>query len=677
VRLIVVRPDGHYRQLQSMSEVVTHEPVAAPVGRREATLAIAADRADFLVGAGVFVAVAGLAAAEGGYFPTSWGWSALAFAWVALVALVVRADAGLAPLERAFLGGLGALVAWTALSTLWSADVPQTVLEVERGLVLVTGVGALLLVARRSSTSALLGGVIGGIAPIALYALATRLFPERLGVFDSIAVYRLAEPLGYWNALGMVVALGLLLSAGFVARARSVRVAAAAAALVPVLAATLYFTYSRGAWTALAVGAVAATAVDPGRLRFAAAVLAVAGPAVVAVGLASSSPGLTRQEASLVAASREGHRLALWIVLLALAGAVLGAAFVAAGRRIVIGRTVTRAFAAVLAAAVLAGLGLVVARFGSPPAIAERAWNAFAAPPPQIEGDLNDRLFSFSGNGRADLWRAAWAEAKREPLLGGGAGSFESHWLQHREVSLKVRDAHGLFVETLAELGPLGLALLVGALAVPLVAAVRARKTPLVPAAFGAYVAYVVHAGVDWDWEMAALTLTALLCGCALLLASRQGLERVRPLGLRSRVAFGAIGVAVAAFVLVGAVGNGALASAGDELVKGNLAAAEREARKAARWAPWAAEPWQQLGEAQLRSGRPAAAAASFVRGIAEDPGSWRLWFDLARATNGPARDRAFERAAALNPLSPEIARARLEFGQLEPRSLVPEETTK
>ncbi|HYT50946.1 MAG TPA: hypothetical protein VEL10_01935 [Gaiellaceae bacterium] len=47
----------------------------------------------------------------------------------------------------------------------------------------------------------------------------------------------------------------------------------------------------------------------------------------------------------------------------------------------------------------------------------------------------------------------------------------------------KVRDAHSLYVETLAELGPIGLALLSAALVVPLVAAVRARRHPLsVPA---------------------------------------------------------------------------------------------------------------------------------------------------------------------------------------------------
>ena len=40
--------------------------------------------------AGLFLATAGLAAANGGFFPSSWGWSALGLLWLAIVALIVR-----------------------------------------------------------------------------------------------------------------------------------------------------------------------------------------------------------------------------------------------------------------------------------------------------------------------------------------------------------------------------------------------------------------------------------------------------------------------------------------------------------------------------------------------------------------------------------------------------------
>src|SRR5207247_266185 len=130
----------------------------------------------------------------------------------------------------------------------------------------------------------------------------------------------------------------------------------------------------------------------------------------------------------------------------------------------------------------------------------QRADHAFAAPPPEIHGDLNRRLFNFSGSGRVPLWRAALHDFEAHPVLGSGAGSYEAYWLAHRGDPGKVRDAHSLYLETLAELGVVGLLLLLVALAVPLSVAVRARRQPLVPALFGAYVAYPVHASLDWDW---------------------------------------------------------------------------------------------------------------------------------------------------------------------------------
>src|SRR5204863_6389860 len=73
----------------------------------------------------------------------------------------------------------------------------------------------------------------------------------------------------------------------------------------------------------------------------------------------------------------------------------------------------------------------------------------------------------------------------------------------------------------LGELGVVGLVLVVGSLAVPLAAMARARPSPLVSGATGAYAAFLVHAAVDWDWEMPAVTLAAVTCAGAVLVAAR------------------------------------------------------------------------------------------------------------------------------------------------------------
>jgi O-antigen ligase len=161
---------------------------------------------------------------------------------------------------------------------------------------------------------------------------------------------------------------------------------------------------------------------------------------------------------------------------------------------------------------------------------------SFRAPAPRLESDLSRRLFNLSGGARWTQWRVAWSEYEADPWLASGAGSYEDYWLQHRPVAGKVKDAHSLYLETLAELGPVGLGLLVAALGVPFLAALRTRDRGLVPTALGAYSAYVVHAAVDWDWEMPALTLATLFCGAAGLAASR-GRVKAYALSARFRIA--------------------------------------------------------------------------------------------------------------------------------------------
>ncbi len=95
--------------------------------------------------------------------------------------------------------------------------------------------------------------------------------------------------MGYWNALGVLAALGLLLAFYLVARVENLLVRLTAAASTVPLALTIYFTFSRGAGIALLGGLVLAAVLDPRRLQLAATLLAVAPWPALAVWLASSS----------------------------------------------------------------------------------------------------------------------------------------------------------------------------------------------------------------------------------------------------------------------------------------------------------------------------------------------------------------------------------------------------
>lgn len=188
-----------------------------------------------------------LAADHGGYFPTSWGWSALVLAWGAVMALLLGKEISLSRAELALLAAATAFLVWLGLSIVWSSARVESVDELERALVYLTGLAALVLLVRRRSVAQLLAGTTIAIGLVCAYALATRLFPDRVGQFDSIAGYRLSEPVGYWNALGVLAALAaLLLATGFAARAGKLRSRAAAAAALPLLALTIEFTFSRG-----------------------------------------------------------------------------------------------------------------------------------------------------------------------------------------------------------------------------------------------------------------------------------------------------------------------------------------------------------------------------------------------------------------------------------------------
>ena len=84
-----------------------------------------------LPGALACAAVGLTAAANGGYFPTEWGWPTLAFALVVLVAVLVRERIALGRLELVMLVLLAAFMAWTLISVLWSSSATQSVLSTE------------------------------------------------------------------------------------------------------------------------------------------------------------------------------------------------------------------------------------------------------------------------------------------------------------------------------------------------------------------------------------------------------------------------------------------------------------------------------------------------------------------------------------------------------------------
>jgi hypothetical protein len=430
-----------------------------------------------------------LAFAKGGYFDVA----RLTAGAVACALVVIAAVASPLPLprerrERLALAGLAALTGWAAISFAWAPIAGATADDVQRLLLYLAAFTAALALLRAPDVQRLVEPLLlAGIVACCAYGLSERLLP---GSFElqplPSADDRLAWPLTYWNGMGALAGIGLVLAAASRARA--------AAATAPLLGLALYLTFSRGALGATVAGLAVLLALRPTRaqaLRLA-LVVGVAAPAAAAalvLGDIRHPGGSAAQGAAMLA------------LLVALGAAAAAIPWRADERRV-----------GVLRAGALAALALALVATA---AVTLRVETGPGAP----QGADPSRLLSAQSN-RGEYWRVAVGTFADHPLHGAGSGAFRTEWLRERPIPESVRDAHSLYLETAAELGLVGLvalALLIGGVAT------MARQRPDAPGAVAALALYAVHAGLDWDWELPALTLVALV------LAARLATPDARP----------------------------------------------------------------------------------------------------------------------------------------------------
>lgn len=482
-------------------------------------------------GAAAFVvtgaAVALLAYDRGSYYYGAWPGGYLGV-WRTVVALsglaaiaVLAGTRGELRLSRpalAALGAMGLLWAWTAASWLWSDDRAATATDIRFLLVYVAALGALILGGAGGRAVPVALGTLAGITAVASYTLATRLYPGVFGMFTAGSQFgRLYQPIGYWNALGAYTGVGVLLALGFAARAGMlVRMLSAGALLA--LAPVVYLTFSRGALISLAVGLVVMVAIDRRRLQLVAAMAAGSIGAIGAVLAVHAHPALTIFQRQLGPQRAQGAATAARLVTLV--PLALGAAALFAGleaRISVPPRVRTLAGAAVVLAACLAVV-VGVQRYGSPVGPVRDAISTFNKPAPTFPGgDLNRRFASLSLNGRAVFWKAAWNQFTAHPIIGSGGATFHKYWMQHRPVKVLVYNAHTLELETMAELGVVGLLIVLAAIFAPIWAGLRSRAHPLAAAVTAAYVAFMVESSGDWTWQLPGATIAALACAGAVV----------------------------------------------------------------------------------------------------------------------------------------------------------------
>lgn len=624
----------------------------------------------------------------GGYGVVASSQIGLVLWWIVLVAAAWK----LLPtgrLTRVAWSGLalfGGFVAWTALASTWSISSGRSFQDLS---LVATYLGVLLLAIaihrdRDRAVRHTVNAIGVAIVIVASLAVVSRLFPGAFPAAHVTAAFlgngaqgRLSWPLNYWNGLAALVALGVPLLLSIATSARTLRMQAAAAAGIPMLALCGYMTFSRGGAIAAAVAVVAFLALAPDRFPKLATALATAvGSAVLIVGVVQRGAiehGLTNHVATV-----QGGQL-LVAVLLVCAGVALAQTGIGFAARHGTLPTVLR-ISRKRARALLVGgvvVALVVALVAGAPSQLSHAWNDFKHASTVGQSDLTGRFSTLSGNGRYDYWRAAVQSTSGHVLTGSGPGTFQQLWLPRAPVDSYVMNAHSLYLETLAEVGAVGLALLVGFFLLVLGAAVRLvaltqHETRIRAAsAAAAMLAFMVSAAFDWVWQLPVLPGAFLLLAAAVVAPAprRVSIRTVNagstPRGAevsgRGRLPL-RVGLVLAALACVIAIGV-PLAAANDVSKSqaaaraGATAVALSDARSAVRVEPGAAAPQIQLALVlELRHNYLAALVAA-RRATADESQNWSNWLVLSRleAETGDAKASLsdYVRARSLNPQSP------------------------
>jgi hypothetical protein len=264
----------------------------------------------------------------------------------------------------------------------------------------------------------------------------------------------------------------------------------------------LYLSFSRGALFAWVAGLVVLLVAAPRREQLRGLLVGV-GAAVLAAAAAAPFKGLTALTGTLGTRERQGAAALVLLAGIALSAVIVAWQLIRTERPGAL-RLPRRAPWLALA---LICVGLAVA-------IVAGAKEGHNRP----LGGGAGRLVTFTSN-RYAYWDVALRAFSQEPLHGIGAGNWSVWWLRYRTVNEFATDAHSLPLQTAAELGLVGLALLVVVVTGVALAARAAhrRNWALAAGPIAGLVAYAAHAPLDWDWQMPAVTLIAIALAGALL----------------------------------------------------------------------------------------------------------------------------------------------------------------
>jgi tetratricopeptide (TPR) repeat protein len=656
----------------------------------------------------LLAAVTALAFLSGGYIFSRTAPVALALVLGALVVLWARRPRERLPLPYAAgLVALAAYAVWTGVSVLWSVGPDLSWLSFDVTLMCL-GVAWIAAVVRvgRLQLRVVGYGYVAVATAVAVYAILGKVVPEVVTHAHTYA--RLSEPVGYWNVLAVTMVFGAVLALEAAARRElSPPLRGVAAGALLVLFFTLFFSFSRGGVLACLLGLLVFFLLSNRRLSAAFTLALVLGTTGAVLWHVRHLTTLFNPTTDDALRTEQGHTLGRWVVVALVVVIVvqLGAALVQ--RRLRLGPRPRLALGSVVIAVLIGGI-IVGGSVYFPRHGGLRSWVRT-----HYEAVINDtgaqgagasRLLAFGTNGRLELYREVLRGAPGHRLLGTGAGTFRFTHLEERRDSGVVMHAHSEWFNVYSELGAVGLALFVVAIAGLLVAGFarlfKDRSDPdraLLAALQAAMVAFVFHISIDWDWGMLSATLAFLLFAgtAAGYLRARKAAERAaaeagvwaaaeEPVGTEAgagaeaapdrragegagprrparRLSPGAC-VLASALLALGVVSwalpylsqrayAAALKDAGRERVAAAVSAAER----AHRLDPLAVDPLIALAQLQQRQGKGTEAKATLERALRLQPRNFEVYYQLGLLELNTFDSKAeaaawFRKALVLNP---------------------------
>lgn len=547
----------------------------------------------------------------------------------------------------------------TALSVGWSLVPNASLIDAIR-LISYTCVLALAaLVAQVHQNRAreiLLGAGLAALV-VVLYALLSRAVP---GLFpDSDSYARLRLPFGYWNAVGSVAAIGLLIALWTgTSRAGSKLLEIVSYPAGGLFVVALMLSQSRGALLALALVLGVWLLLIPRRLRTAGWLGIVGVASAIVVAWAYSKTALTADDVPFADRKSTGYQLTVALILLS--GILAGAgAFVrsrrfssplAAQQRWKVGR-VLLILLAISPFVAAVGIGVGTDKGFSTITGSATEFVSTGATAPANSPDRLTQTSSLRGRYWSDAFKVFESHTKR----GTGGDTYAVARLPYRTDYVNAGHAHGMVPQVASDLGAMGLLVLFGLTAVWLLAAFKlAGASMRAPwlwlrevdetrlASVGLmFVALLfgLHSAIDWVWFIPGVAFFGLLGGGWTLGSpdahSPVAAPETQPssggtLQIVRAAAIALVGISIA-YGIYQPVRAERNVQAGYDVVEQSPAEALEYGNDALKLDPTSADAFILVATAQSNGGRQQAAEATLAELTAQQPGNPESWIRLSR----------------------------------------------